>query len=319
LDVTFGTGGIVTVDNNNNTDDGNDLVLMADKSMIVGGTSFINDPDFSFCSFTSSGALNTSFGTGGKLIWDIENGSEDHLNALALDSNQKIVGAGYSFIGADEFIVVVRIHADGTPDSTFGTNGVVKLNPVIINKAYDVAIQPDNKIVIGGYVDDGLTPEKALLIRLNEDGSYDGAFGDNGVWEGSPDPSYDVEGFSVALQPDGKILIAGYQDVNDDYQFAVGRILSGGSMDVSFTPDGWIVKNLTINNRDIVHSVALQSDGKILLAGESNGEVAISRLNTDGSDDVDFADNGTFIDPLLANDDCLYSIILQPDSVHSRE
>ena len=313
LDATFGTGGIVTVDNNGNTDDGNDLLLMADKSMIVGGTSFINDPDISFCSFTSTGALNTSFGNGGKFTWDIENGSKDFLNAIALDSNQQIVGTGFSYNGFNESIIVVRLHSDGTPDSTFGNNGIVKLTPAVTNEAYDVAIQPDNKIVIGGYVADGLTPVKALIIRLNEDGSYDGSFGDNGVWEGSPDPSYDVWGYSIAMQPDGKILLAGYQDVNDDDQFALGRILPGGSMDVSFTPDGWIVKNLTINNADIAHSIALQSDGKILLAGESNGEVAICRLNGDGSDDLDFADNGTFVDPLLANDDILYSIILQTD------
>jgi uncharacterized delta-60 repeat protein len=169
--------------------------------------------------------------------------------------------------------------------------------------------------VIAGSVDDGLTPIKALIIRLNEDGSYDGAFGDAGVWEGSPDPSYDVEGYTVALQADGKILIGGYHDVNGDKQFAVGRILSGGSMDVSFDPDGWIVKNLTNTGSEIVHSVAVQNDGKILLAGESNGEVAISRLNSDGTDDAGFADNGTFIDPLMANDDLLYSVIVQPDDM----
>ncbi len=129
------------------------------------------------------------------------------------------------------------------------------LNPATANLAYDVVIQPDNKILITGFVDDGLTPEKACIIRLNEDGTYDGSFGDNGVWEGSPDPSYDVVTYSIAVQSDGNIVIAGYQDVNDDDQMAVGRILSGGSMDVSFGGDGWIVKNLTVSS-PILHTVS---------------------------------------------------------------
>lgn len=317
LDPTFGTGGLVTTDNsNNNNDDGNDLLLMADKSMIVGGTSTVSGTDISLCSYKSSGILNASFGTGGKLLLDIDNGSNDYLNALALDSGQMIVGVGYSFIGPDEYIIVFRMGADGSLDNTFGTNGIVKLNPAVINIAYDVAIQTDHKIVLTGSVDDGLTPLKALIIRLNEDGSYDGSFGDAGVWEGSPDPAYDVETYSIALQADGKMLIGGYHNVNGDDQFAVGRILPGGSMDVSFGGgDGWIVKNLTTSTNDIIHSIAVQDDGRILMAGESNGQVAISRINSDGTDDAGFALNGTFIDPLLANDDVLYSVIIQPDEM----
>lgn len=314
LDVTFGTEGIVTVDNNSNTDDGNDLLLLGDKTILVGGTSFINDLDISLCSFLPSGDLNPAFGTGGKFILDIENNSSDYLHALALDSNKKIVGVGESFIGTDEFIIVIRLSADGVPDLSFGNNGMVKLNPAIKNIANDVAIQPDNKIVIAGYVADGLTPVKALLIRLNEDGTYDGTFGDNGVWEGSPDPSYDVLTYSLALQEDGKILIAGSHDLNGDSQFAVGRILPGGSMDVSFNPDGWVTKNIATTTIDIIHSITIQDDGKILLAGESNGQVAVWRINSDGTDDAAFADNGIFMDPLFANDDALYSVILQPDN-----
>lgn len=314
LDPTFGNGGLVTADNNGNTDDGNDLLILPDKNMLVGGTTSAgNDYDFSITCFAADGALNSFFGTDGKLFLDIAGGSDDYLSALALDSNLKIVGAGYSKTGPTIYMVVIRFDALGEMDTTFGNDGVVMLNPATANLAYDVAIQPDNKILITGFVDDGLTPEKACIIRLNEDGTYDGSFGDNGVWEGSPDPSYDVVTYSIAVQSDGNILIAGYQDVNDDDQMAVGRILSTGSMDVSFDADGWVVKNLTNVTADIAHSITLQADGKILLAGESHGEIAICRLNIDGTDDTGFASNGTFIDPLAANDDVLYSIIVQPD------
>jgi uncharacterized delta-60 repeat protein len=78
-------------------------------------------------------------------------------------------------------------------------------------------------------------------------------------------------------------------------------------------PDGWAVKNLVTPGYDVVRSVAIQPDGKILLAGESNGEIAVSRLNIDGTDDVSFASSGTFKDALDANDDVLYSVILQSD------
>jgi uncharacterized delta-60 repeat protein len=238
LDLTFDTDGKVTIDNGN-TDDGNDVVILENKSIIVGGTTYTTGNDFFLCSFLSTGALNPGFGVGGKLTMDIDNGSDDYLFGLALDSSERIIGTGYSFIGSDQYIIVVRMNADGTPDPAFGTNGIVKILPALKNNSYDVVVQSDNKIVIGGFVADGLTPAKALIIRLNEDGTLDGAFGDNGVWEGSPDPTYDVLAFALALQPDGKILIGGYHDLNGDAQFAVGRILPGGSMDVSFDT-GWM-------------------------------------------------------------------------------
>ena len=309
LDTGFGNSGLVTVDNNSNTDDGSDLLLLPENQIMIGGTSVDNGYDFSFCVLNSSGSLSSSFGNGGKLLWDIDNGSDDYLNALALDSNQQIVAVGHSIIGGVQYITVVRLNAAGIPDNTFGTNGVVELNPALVNDAYDVAIQPDNKIVIGGYVYDGLTPEKSLIIRLNEDGSYDGAFGDNGVWEGTP--SVDSRTYSIALQPDGKILLGGYHNATDP-EFAIARLLPGGSMDVSFSNDGWVVKNMT-SGIDVAHSIALDIDGKIVLAGESSGEVALWRINSNGTDDVIFANNGVFVDPLLANDDVLYDVIVQPD------
>jgi uncharacterized delta-60 repeat protein len=314
-DPNFGTAGISTADNNNNNDEGNDMLLLPENRIMVAGTSVGNDNDFSFCEFTSSGGLFSAFGNSGKLLLDIENGSDDHLNALALDSNLKVVAAGNSLIAGSEYIVVVRLTIDGIPDNTFGVNGIVKLNPALFNEAYDVAIQPDHKIVITGFVNDGLTPLKALIIRLNEDGSYDGAFGDNGVWEGSPDPQYDVKCYSLAIQPDGKLVIGGYHDVNGDRQFAIGRILPGGSMDTGFDTDGWSVKNLTSDSDDVIYSMALQSDGKIVGAGSSNGEVAVWRLNDNGSDDLSFAASGIFTDPLLANDDVLYDVTIQPDNM----
>src|SRR6188768_3026276 len=93
LDPNFGTGGISTADNNNNNDEGNDLLLLPENRIMVAGTSVATDNDFSFCEFTSSGSLFSAFGNGGKLLWDIENGSDDHLNALALDSDLKVVAA----------------------------------------------------------------------------------------------------------------------------------------------------------------------------------------------------------------------------------
>ena len=313
LDPVFGTGGLVTVDNGE-TDDGSDLVIVPDKGILMGGTSNVGGYDFSFCMFTSDGQLNSSFGSGGKLILDIDNGSYDVCYAVALDNSQRIVAAGYSYINGSEHMTVVRMDGDGNLDPTFGGDGIVLLNPDSSNIAFDVLVQPDNKIVVGGYVWDGSTPIKAMIIRLDEDGNYDGGFGDNGVWQGSPDPLYDMKGYCLDIQTDGKILIGGSHDINGDAQFAVGRILPTGSMDTDFDVDGWAVKNVSAG-LDIVHNMAYHPDGKIVLAGEMSGQVVVSRIHKDGTDDLDFADAGTFTDPLLANDDYLYDVILQPDDM----
>ncbi len=119
LDPTFGNGGLVTADNNGNTDDGNDLLILPDKNMLVGGTTSAgNDYDFSITSFAADGALNSFFGTDGKLVLDIAGGSDDYLSALALDSNLKIVGAGYSKTGPTIYMVVIRFDALGEMDTT---------------------------------------------------------------------------------------------------------------------------------------------------------------------------------------------------------
>src|SRR4029079_9958994 len=105
LDATFGSGGLVTVDNSD-TDDGNDLLILQSKDIVIGGTTFTSSLDFSICALTSSGVLDNNFGTNGKLIVDIANGSDDYLSALALDSSQRIVAAGYSKTGPIVYITV---------------------------------------------------------------------------------------------------------------------------------------------------------------------------------------------------------------------
>jgi len=134
-----------------------------------------------FSMFSQGGSLDTSFGTGGKVVTSINSG-EDKARGVALQDDGKIVVAGYTYnavFGYD--FACVRYNVDGSLDSTFGTNGKVSydLQAGSDDKAYSIDIQLDGKIVIVGYSDDG-SDRAGAVIRLNSNGTLDNTFNSSG-------------------------------------------------------------------------------------------------------------------------------------------
>ena len=125
MDTTFGTGGKVTTDIGTSGDNGRAVVVdSADRIVVAGSSSNGSNKDFAVVRYTSSGVLDTTFGTGGKVTTAI-GASSDVGFAVVVDAADRIVVSGYSDNGSDEDFAVVRYTSGGVLDTTFGTDGKV--------------------------------------------------------------------------------------------------------------------------------------------------------------------------------------------------
>jgi uncharacterized delta-60 repeat protein len=186
-------------------------------------------------------------------------------------------------------------------DPSFSANGWLRL-PVAQgtgnDSAYGVAVQPNGKVVEVGVADNPGRID-AQVVRFNRDGTLDRTFdGDSGAGNGvvtTRAPHTTIEmGLDVALQPDGKIVVAGRQEAPDQPgggfggdDFLALRYLPDGRLDRGFGHGGRVAIQFG-HFANSAQALALQPDGKIVLAGEGRGYVALARLNTDGSLDQGF-------------------------------
>jgi len=269
LDTSFNATGIVTTDIGSSHEYGQGLTIQPDgKILLVGYSDNGSDNDLALVRYNSDGSLDTSFNTTGIVTLDI-GGSNDLGRSIALQTDGKILVAGYSNIAGNNDMALVRFNSDGSLDTSFNTTGIVTTNVGSGDNAYSVAIQPDpdGKILLGGYSYIG-NYSQVTLLRYNSDGSLDTSFNSAGIVTTDINGFYDYA-LSIAIQPDSKILVGGYSDNGSKNDMAVLRYNDDGSLDTSFDSDGIVTTNIGGLN-DGAYSVALQPDGNILLAGYSN-------------------------------------------------
>ena len=299
-------------------------------------------------SYAAQGDLDTSFGTGG--VASTIFGTEHRANAVAIQPDGKVVAAGYTFDGTSFDFMVVRYLANGAPDLNFGSNGIVTTHIGLVDccadRAEELVIQPDGKILVFG----GNSNQSGnfMLIRYNPDGSLDTSFGETVVvsgGEGTPEitegtgiVSIDIqdvdegsassleEPHGIALQADGKVVMTGLTRQSKN-QIAVARVNSDGSLDTSFDSDGirrWGLDPTDLS-KDFGKAIAIQPDGKIIVAGETysssctgtacNFNPFILRLNSDGSSDTSFNNSAIgAADPVdISNSDDVKDLVIQPN------
>src|SRR5215471_13159233 len=306
LDPTFGTGGKVT------TDMAGAVAVQADGKLVMAGGSYISsngNSAFALERFNSNGALDASFGTGGKVTTDF-GGRFGGARSVALQPDGKIVAAGGLVIGLFNDFVLARYNSNGTLDTNFGTGGKVITDFGVSADAMSVAVQPDGKIVVGGSanLDGGYNFE---LVRYNNNGTLDATFGTDGkvtTTFGVPQQGFSFAlAYSLALQQDGKIVLAGESTINGDRDFALARYNSNGTLDPSFGTGGRVTT--TFGQNDVAFSVAVQPDGKIVTAGFALFKFALARYNSNGTLDAGF---GT-VTAIFGGDSDDVSIAVQPD------
>ncbi|HSK72137.1 MAG TPA: FG-GAP-like repeat-containing protein, partial [Pyrinomonadaceae bacterium] len=293
LDPTFGNGGKVVTSIGGNIDIANAVAIQSDGKIIAAGYSYnaAENADFALVRYNRDGSLDASFGNGGKVVTPI-GGSTDIANAIAVQTDGKIVAAGSSSQGATNF-ALARYNRDGSLDTTFGTGGIVTTLIGSTSTARAIALQADGKIVVAGVSSNGTNADFALA-RYNRDGSLDTTFGTDGkitppIGDGSEAAN------AVVIQTDGKIIAAGETSNGTNNDFALVRYNTNGSLDASFGTGGKVVTAVE-NNDDVIYSLVIQPDEKIIAAGRSNnGEInifAVARYNINGSLDATFGNGG---------------------------
>ena len=266
VDTCFGTNGTITTDITNDRDYSRALALQSDGKIVVAGISGYSatagNADFTVVRYNTDGSLDTSFDDDGIVITDIGPGTndDDYCRGMAIQPNGKIIIGGRSFLTPSTYgLVVVRYNTDGSLDTTFDGDGKAQFEIPAIIEMYGFALQSDGRILIAGrsFLNGVFT---GLIARFNTNGSLDTSFGTNGSTTAS------VSGiFSVALQPDGKIIASGTQ--GPDPAFAIARLNPNGSLDTSFGTNGVTTYHPTVNDQNWF--VKQRFDGQIFIGGHS--------------------------------------------------
>jgi uncharacterized delta-60 repeat protein len=315
LDTSFDTDGKVIQDIGSSHDYGYSLAIQPDGKILLGGECYnVSNDDFCIARFNSNGSPDTSFGSSGKVIQPIGS-SNDGGYSLTIQSDGKILLGGDCYNGSNYDFCIARFETNGTRDNSFGTNGKVIQS---IGSANDwgrsLVIQSDGKILLGGFCSNGSNWD-FCIARFNSDGTLDTTFGTSGKVIQSISSSYD-KGYSLAIQPDGKILLGGYCSNGSNIDFCIARFETNGTLDNSFGTNGKVIQSIGSAN-DSGRSLTIQSDGKILLGGDcrngSNINFCIARFETNGTLDTSFGTGGKVIQHIGSAIDWGYSLAIQPD------
>jgi uncharacterized delta-60 repeat protein len=285
LDASFGSGGKVRLDLTGTDDVVQSVAVRGDGKIVVAGS--VGDGagrDFLVAQLNADGSIDDSgFGTHGFASLDFAGGA-DYVTALTVQSDGKIVLAGTANLGATATqtdFALARFNSDGTLDATFGVGGKQTTD---IGASADfveaLAVQPgDGKLILAGHTSHD-TDASFAIARYSKDGGIDPSFGSGGTltedFGGSNDYAY-----AVAVQPDGKVLVAGYTHAASD-DFAVLRLDASGAVDTTFGVGGKVRIDFD-SGEDIAATLTQQADGKILVAGwaatSTSDDFAMVRLN----------------------------------------
>ncbi len=313
LDPSFSGDGKATQDSGVNA-----IALQPDGKIVAvsgyhtGDSS--NYSDFSITRYLADGTLDTGFGSGGVVNTDVTGESEVPYG-VAVQEDGKIVVAGDWYHGSQRDFVLVRYNSDGTLDTSFDGDGkVVTELSSSYNKIWDMAIQPDGKILVGGSIDGDFA-----VARYNADGSLDPGFGSGGTVR--TDVGLGDHAFGIALQSDGKILLAGQSSGgNSSSKFVLTRYTSAGVLDSSFGSVGKVQTDI-VGSFEGARDLAIQPDGKIVAVGSVRTDgvspaeynFALARYNTDGTLDTTFGAGGTTITDFGGEDDQALGVAIQAD------
>lgn len=286
LDNNFGTNGVAIAGQ-----DGNfsllfgDLAIQADGKIVVVGTEETGGHNYpcAIARFNGNGTLDEDFRI---KIFDDTNFPDSlqlYPRAVALQSDGKIIMTGDMIAKeGDNDIILGRITTGPDPwlDPTFGTNGqgtVVTPLPNFTHGHGALAIQPDGKIVVAGTMTDSYNPlnENLVVARYNSNGTVDSTWGGSGIV--ITDLGKNEVGNDLAIQTDGKIIVAGKRYNGSSSDVLLVRYNSDGTLDTTFGDSGKVISDL--GGSESAAGVAIQSDGKVLATGEKDGDAILARYS----------------------------------------
>lgn len=281
------------------------LALAPDGKIVVAGSWRVSagNSDAAVARVNADGTPDTTFGA---TAWrDLDfGGADDVAVAVAVQPDGKIVLAGRG--GASSAFAVARLTSTGHFDGTFTPNRGWDTIPGTTGEANGVALQADGKIVVVGTLFD--STYDIGIARLTTDGTPDSSFdGPDGVRV--VDAGVNDGAYAVAIQPDGKIVVAGDTDFKS---MALVRLNTNGSSDNDFAGNGRAEIAFASASQD-AKAIALQPDGKIVVAGEAEGKMAFARVQPGGALDTTFSDDGRQVVQFDSTSDYARGVALEPD------
>ena len=311
LDTTFGTGGKVVVIFNPVSDYLYAVAIQSDGKIVAAGSA--NTTAFLLARFNADGSLDRSFGTNGSVETTFGDRSAE-ARGIVVQADGKIIVVGVSGAGSYSELnnfVLARYNSDGSLDQTLGSGGKVKTHfPGVDNTgsaATSVALQPDGKLVVGGYrKQSDRTPHEFALARYNSNGTLDSGFGQAGKVMTRLGLG-DAYSFSIAIQSNGRIVLAGYSATTLDHDFSLVGYTTNGTLDSTFGNGGIVTTDFSGGTDDIAYAMTVQPDGKLVVAGRTGeypeNDFALARYSNNGQLDQNFGAGGKVISDFSSIDE----------------
>ncbi len=304
LDTSFGLGGRVI------TDFGSDVDVRAvttegDGSIVVAGDVRLTTGRHAIlvARYLHDGSPDDGFGSNGFVTTSV--GIEAFGYGVAIESDGDIVVAGHVAYDTTGDFLIARYQTNGSLDSTFGSDGVAVVDFGVYSDAFAVAVEPGGAIVAVGDV--GNSYPSFGLVRLTSNGSLDPTFGSNG----QATTTSGAAAYSVALLPDGKLVVGGWGYYLGGEASTLARYQPDGTLDPTFGDNGVVVTN--VGSGSAIYGVATQTDGKVVAVDQTSSAVtAVVRYNADGRLDQTFGVDGIVTTAYPSGGEA-QALALQPD------
>ena len=272
LDCTFNSpqGYVMSTHAENEKDRGVEVAIQDDGHIVaLGYCNNTQNEDLMIARYTSYGALDSQFGSGGFAYYD--GGGNDRGLGLVLQGDGKMVATGFTQNGSHRDLLLLRYDLNGTVDPTFGNEGVVMFSAPgsSTDIGFGVVWESDGGIFVAGETANA-THQDALVIHYTPEGVYDTRFAGTGLFTYGGTNMDRL--FACALQPDGKILVTGSSAANEKDDLLLLRMNHDGTLDGTFGVGGVVLYSGEGDNFDYGNWVLVQPDGKILVSGAPSAE-----------------------------------------------
>ncbi len=311
-DTTFNNvSGVAIIDFGAGNEFGGQLALQSDGKILIGGSFFISGTsnDLAVARLNPNGTLDTTFDGDGQLIVSVLSGTEfEEFRDIGVAPDGKIVLTDR--ISND--YALIRLNTNGSLDTTFSGDGILTIDiGGTTNQASDSTIQPDGKIITIGLAISATPGINGFgVVRVNTNGTLDTTFDGDGITVITFTPTTISRPTSVAVQADGRIVVAGQSLSVSSGRSEICRLTTTGTLDTTFSSDGRVEFDLRpdTDNSDGLIEIAIQPNQRIV-ALFNNTKDGLVRLLTNGNLDNSFGSQGIY----QANDLSASSMTIQPD------
>lgn len=273
------------------------------KILLAGTRNETGQKDILVLRYLPTGKNDLSFGNNGAVIFSGDAGKDDYAFGVTYDTSGNVLVAGREHNGHDPDMILLKYLPDGTPDTDFGDNGVVRYaGPGNGTDSFrGLFVQDDGAVLLTGEMN--MSHHKEMIaVRVSPDGIVDETFADSGIFILNRTDDADSYGFAIAPDKEGRIVLTGGIVVpgDDNSSIATVRLQKNGEPDSSFGIDGLAIYQGDGGGPDYGNWVSVSSDDKIMVLGtetDTHGsyDIVLLRYCPDGTLDTSFGDAGVVV------------------------